>query len=91
MMIVVVKTMTKIVMKRKEDRIKSFSGVPYLVMWFVALGGSFTVDKLIGEIFAENWESIQKRIHHPAVFKQNLVLEHLPISKCNSVLSNICQ
>merc|ERR1719369_1997667 len=24
------------------------SGVPYLVMWFVALGGSFTVDKLIG-------------------------------------------
>ena len=26
-----------------------FSGVPYLVMWFVALGGSFTVDKLIGE------------------------------------------
>ena len=25
------------------------SGVPYLVMWFVALGGSFTVDKLIGE------------------------------------------
>ena len=51
MMIVVVKTMTKIVMKRKEDRIKSFSGVPYLVMWFVALGGSFTVDKLIGEIY----------------------------------------
>jgi len=24
------------------------SGVPYLVMWLVALGGSFTIDKLIG-------------------------------------------
>ena len=30
------------------------SGVPYLVMWLVALGGSFTIDKLIGEIFADS-------------------------------------